>query len=88
MGIVIYYSVMQDIADSDHQQSAENVCGYLVLTSGMQFVSNRQYLTKRLMDIVGGIVGSLITVILTIILGPMIYIKSPGPIFFNQVRIG
>ena len=88
MGIVTHYSVMQDFADSDHQQIAENVCGYLVLTSGMQFVSNRQYLTKRLMDIVGGIVGSLITVILTIILGPMIYIKSPGPIFFAQERVG
>ena len=88
MGIVTHYSVMQDFADSDHQQIAENVCGYLVLTSGMQFVSNRQYLTKRLMDIAGGIVGSLITVILTIILGPMIYIKSPGPIFFAQERVG
>ena len=54
MGIVTHYSVMQDFADSDHQQIAENVCGYLVLTSGMQFVSNRQYLTKRLMDIAGG----------------------------------
>ena len=88
MGIVTHYSVMQDFADSDHQQIAENVCGYLVLTSGMQFVSNKQYLTKRLMDIVGGIVGSLITVILTIVLGPMIYIKSPGPIFFAQERVG
>lgn len=54
----------------------------------MQFVSNRQYLTKRLMDIVGGIVGSVITLVLTIVLGPMIYIKSPGPIFFAQERVG
>ena len=40
------------------------------------------------MDIAGGIAGSLITVILTIILGPLIYIKSPGPIFFTQKRVG
>ena len=45
-------------------------------------------LYKRLMDIAGGIVGSLITLILIVIIGPMIYIKSPGPIFFSQVRIG
>ena len=80
MGIVTHYSIMQDFADADNHQIAEKVCGYLVLTSGMQLVSNRQYLTKRVMDIAGGIAGSLITVILTIILGPLIYIKSPGPI--------
>ena len=88
MGIVTHYSIMQDFADADNHQIAEKVCGYLVLTSGMQLVSNRQYLTKRMMDIAGGITGSLITVILTIILGPLIYIKSPGPIFFTQKRVG
>ena len=40
------------------------------------------------MDIAGGIVGCLLTGILIIVIGPMIYIKSPGPIFFSQVRIG
>lgn len=88
MGIVTHYSIMQDFADADNHQIAEKVCGYLVLTSGMQLVSNRQYLTKRVMDIAGGITGSLITVILTIILGPLIYIKSPGPVFFAQERVG
>ncbi len=43
---------------------------------------------KRLMDIVGGLVGSLITIILAIFIGPIIYIKSPGPIFYKQERIG
>lgn len=36
----------------------------------------------------GGAVGSLLTVGLTVILGPMIYAASPGPIFFKQLRIG
>ena len=40
------------------------------------------------MDIAGGIVGCLITLLLIITIGPLIYIKSPGPIFFSQVRIG
>ena len=40
------------------------------------------------MDIIGGLVGSLITLILTIFIGPIIYIKSPGPIFYKQERIG
>ena len=40
------------------------------------------------MDIAGGLVGCLITLLITIIVGPMIYISSPGPIFFAQERIG
>ena len=40
------------------------------------------------MDILGGIVGILLTGVLTVIFGPIIYIQSPGPIFFSQERVG
>ena len=40
------------------------------------------------MDIIGGVVGVIFTGILTVILGPIIYIQSPGPIFFSQKRVG
>ena len=40
------------------------------------------------MDIAGGLVGCLISVIIMIIFGPVIYINSPGPIFFAQERVG
>lgn len=41
-----------------------------------------------MMDIAGGLVGCILTLILTVIIGPIIYLKSPGPIFFSQIRIG
>ena len=66
----------------------EKIGGYSVITSSINTASPKQLLYKRLMDIAGGIVGCLLTVILIIVIGPMIYIKSPGPIFFSQVRIG
>ena len=43
---------------------------------------------KRTMDIAGGVVGCLITGLLYVVVAPCIYIKSPGPIFFSQVRVG
>ena len=43
---------------------------------------------KRTMDICGGIVGMILTGIITIFLAPAIYIASPGPIFFSQMRVG
>ena len=43
---------------------------------------------KRAMDIAGGIVGCILTGIIFIFVAPAIYIKSPGPIFFTQERVG
>ena len=40
------------------------------------------------MDVVGGLVDCVITGLLTLIIGPMIYIKSPSPIFFKYNRVG
>ena len=43
---------------------------------------------KRLLDIFVSIIGLVFTVLLTLIIGPIIYFQSPGPIFFKQVRVG
>lgn len=61
---------------------------YRVLTSSIKFVTTEQLVIKRIMDIIGGVVGCLITGILFIFVAPAIYIKSPGPILFKQRRIG
>lgn len=42
---------------------------------------------KRLADIVGGLLGCIITLIVFIFLAPIIYLKSPGSIFFKQKRV-
>lgn len=66
----------------------EELGDYTVLTSRLRFVSLDQVIIKRAMDIAGGIIGCIITLILTVIIGPIIYFESPGPIFFSQERIG
>ncbi len=66
----------------------EKVAGQMVLTSCINYSTVRQVFIKRVMDVLGGIVGSIITIILTIIVGPLIFFSSPGPIFFLQERIG
>ena len=43
---------------------------------------------KRLIDIIGGIFGSIAALIIMAIVGPKIKKESPGPILFKQTRIG
>lgn len=45
-------------------------------------------MAKRALDIVGAVVGLFLTAILTLFVAPAIWIESPGPIFFSQIRIG
>ncbi len=63
-------------------------CGIPVVSVGINRLSNNEVLIKRLIDIVFGLIGSVVTLLLTIIIGPLIFINSPGNIFFKQKRVG
>lgn len=70
------------------KQLVEKMGPYTVLTTAMNCASTGQLVLKRIMDICGGLVGCLLTGIITIFVGPAIYMASPGPIFFSQTRVG
>ena len=70
------------------RQFVEKVGSYTVLTTSLNYASFGQLFLKRLMDICGGLVGCIFTGIITIFVGPAIYLASPGPIFFSQERVG
>lgn len=87
MGITAHI-YMENSYDTLPNRSIGNVFGFNVLTTTISPISFRQSLLKRLLDITGGIVGCIITIFIGIIIGPIIFIKSPGPILFSQIRIG
>lgn len=87
MGLTVHDS-LEGMEERTSNQYINRMGGYMVLTSSVKVASSWQVFMKRLLDICGGIVGVILTGILTIFLGPAIYIASPGPIFFSQVRIG
>lgn len=88
MGITVHYCLEALNAHSDGMQEVSKVGSYRVLTNSLKIVSAKQVVYKRIMDIAGGIVGCILTGIIFIFIAPAIYIKSPGPIFFKQKRIG
>ena len=54
----------------------------------MTSIDFRQEMVKRAIDIVGSLVGLIITAVVTPFVALAIRIESPGPIFFAQERVG
>ena len=88
MGVTVHLKLANRMDLAANKQFVENLGRYTVLTTSIRTVSTWELFLKRLMDILGGIVGCILTGILFLILAPMIYHESPGPIFFGQTRIG
>ena len=86
MGLT-YHVIIKRSAGPD-ETTLESIAGLSAVSSCMKLVSSTDLIIKRCVDILGGIVGLLITGILFIFVAPAIYIADPGPIFFKQVRIG
>jgi len=88
MGIAVHRGITKNKAMSGNFNQIEKIGDYTVITASMNYASTSQLVAKRAMDILGGLVGCLITMLVTIFVAPAIYIASPGPIFFAQERIG
>ncbi len=88
MGIVTHTRIASANALSENGHIIEKMGSYTVITSAINYASPIALIIKRLFDIIGGLIGVIGTGLLTLIVGPMIYISSPGPIFFKQDRVG
>lgn len=51
-------------------------------------LNESQIFAKRMLDVIGGLVGMVIFGIAYIIVGPIIKIETPGPVIFKQDRVG
>jgi exopolysaccharide biosynthesis polyprenyl glycosylphosphotransferase len=69
--------------------SLETIAGMPVLgVNKLPLDSTLNVLAKRALDIVGATVGLLISVPLVAVFGTLVYLESPGPIFYRQRRWG
>lgn len=62
--------------------------GYNVVAFSSRLLDYRMILVKRLMDIVGAVIGLCITIPIGIVLAPFLLLESPGSLIFTQRRIG
>ncbi|MDO4982693.1 MAG: sugar transferase [Eubacteriales bacterium] len=87
-GVVIHLHISGMETVLGQKQFMDNIGGVSVITSCMKEAQPLEILIKRLGDVLGGLVGCVVTVLLFLFLAPAIKISSPGPIFFEQKRVG
>ncbi len=86
-GITVRIGVLNKTEDLPNV-TVEKMGNVVVITTSNNVASGWQLFLKRLLDIIAGIFGCIVTGILYLILAPMIKAKDPGPVFFKQIRIG
>ena len=87
MGITVHTALTRG-EEFTANREVEKFAGYTVLSSSIAMVTPGQMLAKRVMDILGGVVGCILMAIAFIFVAPIIFIKSPGPVIFKQERVG
>lgn len=87
-GVIIHISLTELSNSVGKRQFVEMVGNYTVLTTSINYMTPKEAFFKRTLDVVGGMVGCVLTGVIFIFIAPIIYIASPGPIFFSQTRVG
>ena len=87
MGVACHYNI--DIIERPSKEvRVGSFAGFTVVTYSINHFDYRRMIVKRLIDIVGGLVGCLITIVITPFVALAIRLDSPGPVLFAQTRIG
>lgn len=87
MAVPVHYHI-PGVSRHQQKQFVERIGGSTVLTLTSNYSTPLQLAAKRLIDLIGGIVGSIMALIIIAIIGPIIKAKSPGPILYKSERIG
>ena len=87
MGVTVHYNLVHE-SKLMPNRVIEPFGSFVVMTSSMRIARPAELVVKRIMDVVGGVIGLVICFFIMLIYGPIIKKQSPGPIFFTQTRIG
>lgn len=88
MGITIHYQIPVPELYGARQKVLSQFGRFYTVTYANRVAPVGQLLLKRMLDVCGALAGCVLLFLLTIIVGPLIKIESPGPVFFSQKRVG
>jgi len=87
MGIIVHIN-MENVSGHMPNAEVDKINDLTVVTTSISVATFWQIVLKRMMDICGSLAGLVVTGIVSVFIVPLIYIQSPGPVFFTQERVG
>lgn len=84
MGLAVHVEISEYNSLKGYRKQFERMGENQVLTVSMNSINEYDWIAKRILDILGGLVGCFITLILTIFLGPAIFIASQDQSSLNR----
>ena len=89
MAVTVHQQMMMaDASDSLDNVWVEKIAKQPVLTTSVNIPRPRQIIFKRCVDIISGLLLSILAILTLIIAGAVIKIVSPGPVLLKLERIG
>ncbi len=88
MGISVNVAMNILLESNAYEKRVGRIGDYPVITYTNRIYDQRELAIKRMIDIVGAVVGLLLTGIVMVFVAPAILIESPGPLVFSQIRVG
>lgn len=88
MGVTVHLDLGTIREYKEQHQQVERIGKCAVLTSSINYATPIQQFVKRTIDILGGIVGSILALIILAIVAWPIKKQSPGPLIYAADRIG
>lgn len=87
MGVLCHYNIEMEELNLQGKE-AGTFAGFSVISFSLQNMDYRRLMIKRFTDIVGSIVGLIITAVIFPFVALAIKVESKGPVIFKQERIG
>lgn len=88
MGLVVNLNLDLFDLGTTGEKRIYNLEQYNVIAFSSRLFDYRMVKLKRFIDIIGALIGLVITVAVGIVLAPFLLIESPGPLVFKQKRVG
>ena len=89
MGVIVHVNIdLLDRLGAGYQREVTQIGNHYALSVAPRFFDFNKLVMKRIIDIVGAIVGLMITAVVMLFIAPAVKLESPGPLIFKQKRVG
>lgn len=87
MGQTVHVNLNTEMTELPNQM-VQKIGNLTVLTTAIKTVDERLLFIKRSIDVISGLLGCLVVLVVAIPLWPIVKLQAPGPLFFSQIRVG